>query len=196
MDHPNRTSHWSRILAQSHGLHQELIHQDQGDGDRQQHDSAMDIPRLAMFMDVYGCSWMFIMVYHSLSIFFSGNDPTLRDGSLIPFPDTVSLGGMHEVASGEAENVRGIQVGHEEETKHRRFNQHCPHKNVDGVFTKKNPGIQTGLGNILDTGHDWYVATPGVSSNPRKSSSHKWKPRVMHDTCGQIVKQVDRQTDK
>ena len=69
MNHPNPTSDWSRILAQSHGRHQELIHQDQGDGDRQQHDSAMDIPRLAMFMDVHGCSWMFIMVYHGLSWF-------------------------------------------------------------------------------------------------------------------------------
>ena len=83
-----------------------------------------DWPCLWMFMDVYhGLSW-FIMVYP----IFSGNDPALRDGSLIPFPKTVSLF--------EAENVRGIQVGHEE-TKHRRFNQHCPHKNVDDVFTKK-----------------------------------------------------------
>jgi hypothetical protein len=50
-----------------------------------------------MFMDVYhGLSW-FIMVYP----IFSGNDPALRDGSLIPSPKTVSLFGGSGKCSGD-----------------------------------------------------------------------------------------------
>ena len=100
MNHPNHTSDWSRILAQSHGRHQELIHQDQGDGDRQQHDSAMDIPRLAMFMDVHGCLSWFIMVYHGLSNFFR-KWSSFEGWKSDPFPQNrLSLRGKRKMFGG------------------------------------------------------------------------------------------------
>ena len=112
--------------------------------------TASNMTRPWIFQD-WPCLWMFMDVYHGLSWFIQF------------FQEMIQLWGMEvwslppkpSLSSGEAENVRGIQVGHEE-TKHRRFNQHCPHKNVDDVFTKKIRESKQ----VLAT--SWILGTIGV----------------------------------